>query len=383
MSTLSKFWKIILSYKWGLLMYIVIFGGLAVAMTLLIPDGSAEEFEPLKEAPIAIFDRDETELTQSFVAFMADIHDVIEIEDASDDWLDAVTWSVAQIIIEIPAGFTEDFITGNQSMQIEYLTNPQHTQGFLLLGQTERYFNMLTTYLAGGFDVAEASELVAETLVNGAEIEVVTVDNEAFAEVYLYFRFLPIPLVMVIAIAMGGVFMALSKHDVIRRLESAPVSYKRRTSERIIGSLLFGLVAWALFVAIAFGMFGAQMLEVENVLRMVNSLPLVFLGIAFAFIVTQFIEKREMLMAIIFPLVFGLATPAGILFDMNMMGEQVLAVARFTPLYWHSRVNDMMIWETTIDWNLFWQSLVIQTVFAAAILAVGLVFSKERRAKQA
>jgi len=382
MSTLNKFWKIILSYKWGLLVYIAIFGGLAVGMTFLMQDTSGDEFEDLADVPIAIFDRDETELTDKFVAFMTDLHDIVEVEDYYAEWLDAASFSVTGLIVEIPAGFTESFLADDEHIQLEYLASPVSTNGFLVIGQTERYFNMLTTYLAGGFDLAEASELVAQTLSNGAEVEVIEVDNELFAEAWIYYRFLPIPLLMVVAIAIGGVFMALNKQDVIRRIESAPVSYKRRTFERIVACVLFGIVGWALFIIISFVLFGAQMAEQENLIRIVNSLPLVFLGIAIAFIVTQFIERRDMLMSIVFPLVFALATPAGILFDMDMMGEQVLAVARFTPLYWYSSVNEMMIWETTVDWGLIWQSLVIQTVFAAALLAVGMVFSKEKRARR-
>ena len=382
MSTLNKFWKIILSYKWGLLVYIAIFGGLAVGMTFLMQDTSGDEFEDLADVPIAIFDRDETELTDKFVAFMTDLHDIVEVEDYYAEWLDAASFSVTGLIVEIPAGFTESFLADDEHIQLEYLASPVSTNGFLVIGQTERYFNMLTTYLAGGFDLAEASELVAQTLSNGAEVEVIEVDNELFAEAWIYYRFLPIPLLMVVAIAIGGVFMALNKQDVIRRIESAPVSYKRRTFERIGACVLFGIVGWALFIIISFVLFGAQMAEQENLIRIVNSLPLVFLGIAIAFIVTQFIERRDMLMSIVFPLVFALATPAGILFDMDMMGEQVLAVARFTPLYWYSSVNEMMIWETTVDWGLIWQSLVIQTVFAAALLAVGMVFSKEKRARR-
>ena len=383
MSTLNKFWKIILSYKWGLLMYIVVFGGFAIVVAILNTNEPLEEFESLADVPMAIFDRDETELTQSFVTFMTNIHDIIEIEDSYDDWLDATTWGVTSIIIEIPAGFTDSFTSDGDSIQVEYLVNPDSPAGFLILGQVERYFNILTTYLAGGFDANEASELVAQTLVNGAEVEIVAVDNELFVAAYVYFRFLPIPLVMVIAIAIGGVFMALNKQDVIRRLESAPVSYKRRTFERIVACLLFGGVAWVLFIVIAFVMFGAQMLEMENLIRIVNTIPLLFLGIAIAFIVTQFVEKREMLMGIIFPLVFVLATPGGIMFDLNMMGEQVLAVARFTPFYWFTRVNDMIIFETTIDWGLIWQGFIVQVAFATAIFAVGMVLSKEKRVKRA
>jgi len=384
MSTLGKIWKIILSYKWGILIQFVIFIGLALGLTILMGnvDEGIEEFENVADLQVAIFDRDQTELTQNFVLFMTDLHDIVELEDSEEEWLDAARWGDAHLILEIPIGFTDSFVNGNHDTQLEYLTNPESMNGFLVRGQAERYFNILSTYLMSGFDIAEAGRLTAETLATGAEIEVVVVDNELFAEAYLYFRFLPISLVVIVGLALGGVFLALNKQDVTRRIESAPISYKRRVLERIIACLTFGVLAWGIFVAVAFVLFGGTMLETENLIRIVNSLPLVFMGIAFAFIITQFIEKREMLFTVIFSAVMTLATPAGIFIDLSVMGEQILAVARFTPFYWYSRVNDMMILETTIDWTLVMQSFVIQIAFAAAIIAVGMVFSKEKRAKR-
>ena len=384
MSTLDKIWKIILSYKWGILIQFVVFIGLALALTILMGDvdGETEEFGNVVNLQVAIFDRDQTELTQNFVLFMADLHYIVELEDSEEEWLDAARWGDAHLVLEIPIGFTDYLVNGNHVVQLEFLINPESMAGFLVRGQAERYFNILSTYLVSGFDITEAGRLTAETLATGAEIEVVVVDNELFAEAYSYFRFLPVSLVMIIGLALGGVFLALNKQDITRRIESAPISYKRRTLERISACLMFGVLAWVIFVAVAFVLFGGTMVETENLIRIVNSLPLVFMGIAFAFIITQFIEKREMLFTVIFSAVMTLATPAGIFFDLSMMGEQILAIARFTPFYWYSRVNDMMIFETTIDWNLVIQSFVIQIAFAAAILAVGMVFSKEKRAKR-
>ena len=382
MSTLSKFYKIILSYKWGLMLYFVIFGGLAVGMTFLMGDTDDVEFERLTNVNVAVFDRDETALTEEFIEFLTDVHNVIELEDIGDAWVDAVTFSAVQLVIEIPAGFTDAFGTDGQ-LPLEFLRNPQHTHGFLLGSQVESYFSILTTYLAGGFEINVASALTQETLFSGAEIEIFASESDDFAEVYMYFRFLPVPIIMVVTIAIGGIFMALNKQDVNRRIESAPVSYLRRSSERIIACVLFSLVGWLFFMAIPFVMYGVdEMLATDNLIRLLNSFPLVFLGIAFAFVITQFITKREMLMAMVFPIVFGLATPAGIFFDLSMMGEQILMVARFTPLYWYTRVNDMILFENVIDWNLVWQSLAIQIFFAIAILGVGLVFSKEKRARR-
>ena len=383
MSTLSKFYKIILSYKWGLLGYLVMFGGIAVAMTFLAPNPNDEAvFEPVLYRPVAIFDRDQTELTAGFIDFMDDIHILVDLEDSYDAWIDAVTWGTAQLIIEIPAGFTASFSSGGH-LQLETLADPMNTAGFLLTGLIEQYFRALSTYLAGGFDIRDANVLVAQTLATSADVELIAIEGHEFARAYLYFRMLPMAVVLVVTIAMGGVFMALNKEDIIRRVESSPLSYTRRTLERIGASILFSLLGGLVFVAIAIIMFGAQMLETENLVRLLNLVPLLFLGVAFAFIITQFVKKREMLMTLVFPIIFGLAVPAGIMFDLHMMGEQVLAVARFTPLYWYTRINEMLMWDAVIDWHLVLLGIGIQIAFAAAILAVGMVFSKEKRAKRA
>ena len=385
MSTLSKFWKIILSYKWGLLIQFAIFIGLAVFFTVTgnVDDGTIEEFERLTGVEIAIFDRDQTELTAGFIAFMSDLHEIVELEDSAEEWQDAVMFAGTSLILEIPVGFTDSFVGGEQDVNLEYLLDGQSTEGFLVREQVERYFNTLSTYLAGGFDVIEATDLTADMLGVGVDIEILEVGDDLFPEAYLYFRFLPVSLVIIVALSTGGVFLALNKQDIIRRIESSPVSYKRRTSERIVSCLTFGIATWVIFVVASFVLFGESMMETENLIRVVNSLPLIFLGIAFAFVISQFVEKREMLFTVTFSIIFTIIIPAGIMFDLSMMGEGILSVARFTPFYWYTRVNDMIIWETAIDWTLVAQGFMIQLAFATAILAVGMVFSKEKRTKRA
>ena len=384
MSTLGKFWKIILSYKWGLLIQFAIFIAIAIAFSILVGNmDEIDEFENLQDVPIAIFDRDQTELTQDFVSLMNDWHDIVEIEDSEEEWIAETTWAATHLILEIPSGFTDSIVDGNNDVQIEYLANQSSMEGFLVRSQVERYFNILSTYLVGNFDVAEAGSLTSEALATGIDIEIVDDPNEMFADAYLYFMFLPVFLILAVSLSTGGVFLALNKQDVTRRIESAPISYKRRTLERIFACVTFGVLAWGVFMVVAFIMFRGSMLATENIIRIANSFPLIFSGIAFAFIVSQFLEKREMLFTVLFSVITIVAIPGGLFVPLEMMGEQVLAVARFTPLYWYSRVNDMMIFETYIDWTLFWQGFIIQLAFASAIFAVGMVFSKEKRAKRA
>jgi len=384
MSTFAKFWLIIKNYKWSILIQFGIFIAAAIGLTFLIGNlAGNEEFEDLSDVTIAIFDRDETTVTESFIAFMEGIHDVVEIEDYEAEWLDATSWGSVDLVLEIPTGFTDDFLSGDGIVELEYLVNWDNVDGFLVRAQIDRYFNVLAVYLAGGFDMDQAGELVLEAFATGVEIELVRIEDEAdlFGS-YLFYRFLPMSLPVIIGVATGGVFLALSKQDVSRRIESAPISYRRRTTSRILACISFGLLAWAIFVGVSIALFGHVMFETWGLIRMVNALPLILMGIALAFITTQFIQKRDMLFTVVFSIAMTLMLPAGIMMDMDMMGEQVLAIGRFTPFYWYTRVNEMLMPGMELDSSLLWQSLAIQVTYAAAILVVGMVFSKESRARR-
>jgi len=385
MSTFAKFWLIIKNYKWSILIQFGVFIAAAIGLTFLINNMVGnEEFEGLSDVTIAIFDRDATTVTEDFVAFLEEVHDVIEIEDDAAEWLDSASWGAVDLVLEIPIGFTDSFLSDDGAVSLEYLANQDSIDGFLVRAQIERYFNVLAVYLAGGFEVNEASELAAAVFDMGVEIELVRMEDEAdLAGSYLFYRFLPMSLPTIVGVATGGVFLALSKQDVSRRIESAPISYRRRTMERILACISFGILAWAVFVGTSIVLYGNVMFEEWGLIRMVNAFPLVLMGIALAFVTTQFIQKRDMLFTVVFSIAMTMMLPAGIMMDMDMMGEQVLAIGRFTPFYWYTRVNEMLMPGIEMNPTLLWQGLAIQTAFAAAILVVGMVFSKEKRAKRA
>jgi len=382
MLTLNKFWKIIKSQKWGLLLQFGIFLGLAIVLTFIMPTGEDDfEFEPVANVEIAIFDRDQTVLSESFVAHFADLHDVIDLEDSAEVWQDMIMFNQIGLIVEIPEGFAESVVNGTEGIEIEYLLAQGGSLApFFVIEQIENYFRILNLYLAGGFDMSEASLFTADAMGIGVEIQIVDVDNESFIGSYMFYRFLPISLLILVGLTMGGIFMALNKEDLIRRIESAPVSMIRRNVERVASCLVFSFIGWGVFIAASFVLF-PEMTESVSWLRIANTIPLVLLGIALAFMLTQFINTRDMLFSGVFTIVFVASAP-GVMMDLGMLADVFLNVLRFTPVYWYTRVNDMLLFEQVIDWGLAAQGFVIQILFATALFAVALVFSKEKRSKR-
>lgn len=382
MLTLNNFWKIIKSQKWGLLLQFGIFLGIAIVLTFIMPTGEeTREFEPVANMELAIFDRDQTALSENFVAYFTELHDVTPLEDSAEVWQDMIMFNQIGLIIEIPEGFTESVISGSGEVGIEYLlARGGGLEPFFVIEQIENYFRILNLYLVGGFDMSEASLLTADAMNIGVEIEIVEVDDEIFIGSYMFYRFLPISLLTLIGLSMGGIFMALNNEDLTRRIASAPVSLIRRNVEKIASCLVFSFIGWGIFIAASFVLF-PEMTEQVSWLRIANTIPLVLLGIALAFMLTQFINTRDMLFSGIFTIVFVASAP-GVMMDLGMLADAFLNVLRFTPVYWYTRVNDMLMFEQVIDWGLVAQGLIIQLLFAAALFAVALVFSKEKRTKR-
>ena len=380
MSTLTKVYKIMRSQKWALLLQFAIFAGIAIAVSIWASDGLVEEFTPLADAQIAIFDRDDTDITRHFIDHFSDVHELVAVADDRQVWEEAI--DDLYLIIEIPAGFTDSLIAGDGEISAQFLVNQLNVNAFLVSMQIERYFTLLSTYLVSDFDVSDALVATSESLAQAVVVEVPTIEESQASFIYMYYRFLPMTLPIMVAMATGAVFLSLNKEAIVHRLNAAPQSARKFAIERIGASVIWSLLIWVVFNGLGFILYGSEMLETISLLRMAGALTLVFLGIAFAFILSQFVEKREMLNTVIFSVIFPLIMLGGVTFDLAIMGETILTIARFTPFYWYTRLGDMLFSQPYIDWTLFWQSLAIQLSFAIAIVAAGLMFSKERRQKQ-
>ena len=375
MAIVNSFIKIILSYKWPILANIGIFIVIAVAMVIFTPEGETEF--PVISADIAIFDRDNTEITEGLILYLESMYTLAEVEDDIEAWHDAVSFSYIRFIIEIPYGFSESFILQNNEITIDYLISHSSSMPFFIRHNIERYFRILGTYLELGFGMYEAVTLTISNLGNYAQVNLVEIESVRYSA-YFYFRFLPISLLLVIILSLGGIFIVLNNRDLMRRIMCSSTSLRKQKILQVTCCFAFGLISWLIFIALSFILFPEDMMQMHNILRVVNSFPLVLLGISISFFMSQFINSRELLFQTVYSIVMIFSFIGGIAIDLQSLADEIIVFARFTPLYWYSLVNDMLINEPVIDYTLLLYGVLIQILFTVSILALSLVFSKER-----
>ena len=74
----------------------------------------------------------------------------------------------------------------------------------------------------------------------------------------------------------------------------------------------------------------------------------------------------------------GMSFLCGVFVDQSMLGDGVLAVARFLPAYWYIRVNRMIEGSEPLDTNTIILALSIQLGFAAVMAILTVLVRKVR-----
>ena len=373
MQTFKNFWKILFHYKWGLLIQIGVMVGFAAFLLFSHPQDDINEWKPLA-AQIGVVDHDDSAISRLLIQYLKRSHTVAVVEDGKE----TVFLTNMNYILIIPEGFSAGFEEGNTENSLEYIISSKGRIPAYINAQISHFFRILNVYLAGGLDLPKALDLAVSDLTVEMDVELISSSETGFP-LYLYFRFLPVFLLTFITIALGGIFMVLGREGLLRRIECGAVTLKRRNWERVFSCLSVAFIAWAILVAVPYAFFFRQMLGLYSFLKLLNTVPLIFLGLAVAFMLSQFVKSKEALYQSLVAIIAILIMPSGIFLEQWNLDERILAIGRFTPLYWYTRTNDMFILGTTINMEVFWQGIMIQLAFAAAILAVALVISKEKR----
>jgi len=370
MSNFKLFWKIIEKRKFVLLLQFLALFGVSFFLARTATDNLSSP-DPIS-VQMAIIDRDNSATSQGLVTFLGDQHELVELPDDSRSWQNDVFYGQTRYVLIIPEGFGE-----NPSKPLQHLKNPDFSSPYFINFKIEDFVATLNNYRRAGFSPEDS---LASTLSDLSTTVPVTLlpTTAAPAFSYFYFRFLPITLLSAIILSLGSILQAFQHVDLNRRLKASAHSERKFHRDQIIGCLSIGSGIWLLFLAIPLIVAPREILTQAGVLRMLNSFPLLLLGIALANVFGLFIKSKEGIYSNLFSLMYLLALPTGILADSWNTPENLLMVGRLLPLYWYSRSNDMVFLERHYDFGIFWEGLIIQIAYAVAILSVALVISKER-----
>ena len=244
---------------------------------------------------------------------------------------------------------------------------------------TTQYITMLRGYLAGGFTEEEAIKKAGS--VDDSEISVAVEGGSStkHSSVYHFFAYVPYILLSLCIVGISPVLVVFHKKDVRDRIQCSSYSLMKTNRELILGTVTAGLMFGVLYFLCSLIGAGGAVISVKGVLACMNMFAFLFVALGIVFLLGQVLKKTTAISMVSNVLALGMSFLTGIFVPLEFLGDGLIQFAHFLPSYWYIlgvRLIDSYTEGT--DLTLLWQYVGIQLLFAVALIAIGLVYSKAK-----
>lgn len=341
----KTFFRLLIKYKAVILSYLVIFGLLMGMLTLFNSDQSSGVFEEANFT-ICYVDEDDSALSRGLISFLKESNTAVDVKDVSETKVeDLMFFRVYMHEFKFEKGFEEKVLNGKES-GIDYISDlPSGAQSYVLANQINNYVNTFRTYIGMGFDPETSAAKTRDALKSHAEVVVntkkVEKQNESYMLLYMNQNIWYI-VFTIMCMSAGVIIVNAMEENLSRRIEAGPVSRRKRTFINMAGLVTFGFVIYVLILLanLIGGMNSSTVrdffwvIAVNDLLAILSSCALVAFLTSF-----NFSNKSINMIAILVGLSFSFL--AGGFVPQFLLGDKIIAVAKFIPTYWFVVVNNM------------------------------------------
>lgn len=368
-----------------LVIYLLIFGGLFVAMTqfYFVPDNN--NFDIIRPNYTLINRDGPSPLTQGLAAYLDRHGTAVSLEDKKEALQDASFFHATDYIAIIPQGFARA-MEENAPQTLETVTIPDSAKGYHMRQLTEQYLNMYLSYQKTFPDLSPESlaDSVLSTLSEQGEVEKLQLsENSPVPELVLvYVRMYAYICMVLIMLIISTILMVFRRPDLNLRHVASPLKTLSKNMQMgLFGACIMLLVFFILILTCVLPCheYLADMEGRTLGLFALNMLTFAVVSLSLAMLCSNFIRNLSLQNAVANLLSLGLSFFGGIFVPLAMLGENIKQVARLTPTYWYSitcdRIGSLASYSKEALSSVF-QGIFIQLGFAAALFLVSLVIAR-------
>lgn len=377
--------KIIRHNATAMMIYLGIFIVFVVMITIWNPQTKAEDFT-LSKPRVTIINEDISNLvSEDLVSYLSTFAVIADIEDKEENLTDALFFRQTEYILRIPIGFGAAFLSGKNNLELIRTTLPDSYQGAYIDQLINKYLSTAQLYFSSdpNRDIKATLTQVRSDLAISANISVESANSGlSFNSLIYFFIFLAYSATAIMILGVTSLMISFQNQDIKRRNFSSPLKLTDYNLQLILGNLMFALASGILLSLTSLFFFSSLPDTKRWLLLVLNTFVFIFTITCMSFLLSQFIRSRGAQQAAANVVSLGTCFISGVFVPQEMLGDNVLAAASFTPTYWYIRAVRLVQHNEHIkllEANNFTQSLMIQIAFATAFIVVALVAARSRR----
>ncbi len=365
----------------------IIFTGIFLVIIFMLSTTAKEENASRFEADsvsIAVLDEDNSLLSQAICDYLDTRHEIISLRDYTDEALtDNLFYQRISYALTIPTGFEEKFLAGEGENSLLHSMRQDSASGVFVNRQVDAFLNSVETYLLGGYELADAIRITAETLETAPAVKILSFDTTSSGgndTMFYYFQYLSYALIMIFSNGLVPILIAFQKEDLRNRISCSATGEKKRRLQIGLGCITYSLIIWVFFLIVAILLFHpANLFTISGLMCILNSFVYTLIMTAFTLVLGCFNLTDNALNLVANIVGLGMSFLCGVFVPQWLLGENVLAVGKFLPAYWYIKIINMISgWSgEAFSTEAFRRYLGIQCIFLVAIFSIYLVANKQ------
>ncbi len=388
MQVFKIYFKLLKSAWFSIAIYTLVFIGLITILSKFQGNNIADFKQSKVNTALINYDED-SPIVQDFIDYLSNFCEFKDLGDEKMKIEDALFFREVEYVLTIPYNFGEEYLKGKDVM-IEKKTVPDSIYTVAVDAAINNYLNTGRSYLSAVPDVTEEQlmSFIQEDVNVKADVVIDQSgkDEKNYNFINTYFNFSSYILLSCCLLGIGMVMISFHNIDIFRRNTVAPISIKNMNAQLIGGNIIFVLAFDLIFIILGIILNKDKGISENILLYWLNLIVFSISAMAMSYLIAMLIKSRQAAQAMSTVIPLGLSFISGAFVPQFLLGDFVLKLASFTPLYWFVKGNDTIA-RLNVAWlngsnhdkinNIFYY-MVIQIGFAAALFALSLVVSKKK-----
>lgn len=329
---------------------------------------------------VAFFNEDgSSEMIEGLKTYLAPHVEYVQLEDSSEMLKDALFYRQVEYIIRVPKGFTEKMISGEET-KLDCSTIPNSSNSVYIDLLINEYLNTCKLYTnnVDRLSDQQVAEYVLKDL--GIQTEVKLENAKENKGLINYIKYLPYAFLSIFIVGLSTIMNVFNKSMIKKRNSCSPIKQNNISLQILLGCIVFTLAVWSIMTGFGFIINKESIFTQKGIWMSINTLVLALCVASISFLIGISIKDTKAITFLSNILSLGLCFISGVFVPQSFLGDEVLRIACFNPIYWFIKAHDGINMATNIAKTPgILEAIVIQIVFAVVIAMIALVIGKKRR----
>ncbi|HZX21425.1 MAG TPA: ABC transporter permease, partial [Clostridia bacterium] len=190
-----------------------------------------------------------------------------------------------------------------------------------------------------------------------------------------YFNFVGYIIISIYILVIGLIMAEFNGKNIQDRMKISSKKFLKSNAEIYLGQVTLGMLITTVFILGGIILRGGDIGGVGSFRYIINAYVFSFAILCFTFLINNLTASRFVISGVSTVASLGTAFVSGVFVPQELLGEKVLAIAKFFPVYYFVRINNMRT-VSAID---VLYGLRMQLLFGAVFLLAGLCFSRVKQ----